>query len=172
MDVLEYWSPAIDWSRFAQGAVSDPMWRSFKGLVRLCHCVEHWREARRSLRLTRAPQPFYTPETRYARRKREDEWKQPIRECETHMHRAAYLADERVAEMSHLPTAGAEGTSDWKLLAAAALSIGRSLGPEQARYKSVAFDAFDAAELSEPDPSVIARQWLIRAGYSDHRPQL
>jgi hypothetical protein len=91
------------------------------------------------------------------------------------MHRAAYLADEKVAEMSHLPTAGAEGTSDWKLLAAAALSIGRSLGHEQARYKSVAFDAFDAfdaAELSEPDPSVIASQWLVRAGYSDHRPQL
>jgi hypothetical protein len=63
MDVLEYWSPLIDWSRFAQGAVSDPMWRSFKDLVLLCHCAEHWREILRSLRLTRALQPYYTPET-------------------------------------------------------------------------------------------------------------
>jgi hypothetical protein len=142
MDVLEYWSPAIDWSHFAQGAVSDPMWRSFKDLILLCHCVEHWRETRRSLRLTRPPQPFYTPETRYARKKRQDEWKRPIMDCETHMHRAAYLADEKIAGMSYLITPADEGKPDWKLWFAAALSIGRSLGHDHARYKSIAFDTF------------------------------
>jgi hypothetical protein len=95
MDVTEYWAPEIDWSRFVQGAVSDPMWRSFKDLVTLCHCVEHWRELLRSLRLTRAPAAYYTPETRHARKKRLDEWKRPITECENHMHRSAHLADEK-----------------------------------------------------------------------------
>jgi hypothetical protein len=172
MDVLEYWSPTIDWSRFAQGTVSDRMWRSSKDLILLCHCAEHWRETLHSLRLTRPPQPYYTPETRHARKKREDEWKRPIRECETHMHRAAHLADDKVAEMSYLITPADKGTHSWNLHFAAALSIGRSLGHERARYKSVAFDVFDAAELSEPDPSTIASRWLARAGCADQQPQL
>lgn len=171
MDVLEYWSPDIDWSRFSQGSVSDQMWRSFKDLVLLCHCVEHWRETRRSLRLTRAPQPFYTPETSYARRKRQDEWKRPIRDSENHMHRAAYLAEEKVAEMSYLIKATDKGEPDWNLWWAAALSIARSLGHEGARYKSVAFDAFDAAELVDAEPEAVARRWLASAGYSDQHPR-
>ena len=171
MDVIEYWAPPIDWSRFTQGAVSDRIWRAFKNLVILCHCVEHWREERRSLRMTRQPLPLY-PESPYMRKKRDDEWKRPITECENRMHRAAYLADSTLAAMSHLITPADEGTPDWNLVTAVAFSIGSSLGHEQARYKSVAFDSFDAAELSEPDPSVTAMQWLARAGYSDHRPQL
>jgi hypothetical protein len=166
MDVLKYWSPTIDWNCFAQGAVSDRMWSGFKDLVILCHCVEHWREAVHSHRMSRPRAPLHTPETPYRRKKRLDEWRQPIRECDTHMHRAAHLADEKLDWMSNLPTAANEDTPDWKLLAAAALSIGKSRGHEQARYKSVAFDAFDVTELSEPDPSVIASQWLVMAGYS------
>ncbi|SDS18984.1 hypothetical protein [Bradyrhizobium canariense] len=172
MDVLEYWAPRIDWSRFAQGAVSDRMWRAFKDLVMLCHSVEHWREVHRSLQMTRPPQPYYMPESRHYRKKRLDEWKRPITQSENHMHRAAHLADEKVAEISYLISPADEGTPDWNLYFAAALSIGRTLGHERARYKSVAFDAFDAAELSEPDPSVIASQWLIRAGLPHRQPHL
>jgi hypothetical protein len=172
MDVIEYWAPRIDWSRFSQGAVSDRMWNAFKDLVQLCYCVEHWRELFRSQSLTRAPQPYYTPESRHMRKKRLDEWKRPIKGSENHMHRAAYLADSKVADVSYLISPADKGSPDWNLWFAAALSIGRSLGHERARYKSIAFNAFDAAELSEPDPSIIASQWLVRAGYTDQQPCL
>lgn len=168
-DVLEYWQPMIDWSCFAQGAISDGMWLTFKDLVLLCHCCEHWCETVRSLRITRPPLRLYTPDGRKAH---QHEWKRSIRACEGHMHRAAYLADEKIAEMSYLIGPPADkGNPDWNLYWAASLSIGRSLGHERARYKSVAFDAFDAAELSEFDPSVIATQWLTRAGYIHHQPR-
>jgi hypothetical protein len=88
------------------------------------------------------------------------------------MHRAAYLADSKVADVSYLISPADKGSPDWNLWFAAALSIGRSLGHERARYKSIAFNAFDAAELSEPDPSIIASQWLVRAGYTDQQPCL
>jgi hypothetical protein len=165
MDVLEFWSPTIDWSRFAQGAVSDRMWRAFKDLVKLCHCVEHWREDHRALARTRSPKPLY-PESVYMRKKRFDEWKQPQTISENHMHRAANLAIEKVGQMSHLAPTD-EGNPDWKLCAAAVFSFGISLGQTHARYKSLALDAFDAAELSQSDPSVIASQWLANAGYTD-----
>jgi hypothetical protein len=171
VDVLEYLSPSIDWRRFAQGAVSDPMWRNFKDLVLLCHCVEHWRETLRFLSFTRPPQPSYTPESRHYRKKRLDEWTRPINESENHMHRAAHLADEKIAEMSYLVSPVGRGSSDCNLYFAASLSIGRSLGHERARYKSVAFGLFDAAQLAEPDPSIIASKWLIEAGYADRQPR-
>jgi hypothetical protein len=88
------------------------------------------------------------------------------------MHRAAYLANEKVTGMSYLITPADEGKPNWKLWFAAALSIGRSLGHDHARYKSVAFDAFDAAELINPDPSIIASGWLTTAGYLDQQPRL
>jgi hypothetical protein len=81
------------------------------------------------------------------------------------MHRAAHLADEKVAEMSYLVASTDEGAPDWNLYFASALAICRSLGHERARYKSVAFDSFEATtELSGTDPSVTAGRWLIRAG--------
>jgi hypothetical protein len=119
VDVLEYLSPSIDWRRFAQGAVSDPMWRNFKDLVLLCHCVEHWRETLRFLSFTRPPQPSYTPESRHYRKKRLDEWTRPINESENHMHRAAHLADEKIAEMSYLVSPVGRGSSDCNLYFAA-----------------------------------------------------
>lgn len=170
MDVLEYWRPKIDWTRFDQGAVSDQMWSPFGQLVQLCHCVEHWRENHRSLSLSRPPAPYYTPESRHYRKKRLDEWKRPIQAAENHMHRAAHLADDKVAEMSYLIAPTDQGKPDWNLYLASALSIGRSLGHLRARYRSVAFDQFDAAELSEPDPSRTASRWLERAGLTDQQP--
>jgi hypothetical protein len=167
MDVLAYWSPTIDWSRFTQGHISDPMWRSFKDLVQLCHCAEHWRELARSQRFnTRPPTPIHK-ESPYMRRKRRDEWERPIREMESHFHRAAHLADEKVAEMSYLISAADEGKPDWKLWWAVSLSIDRSFGHTGARYKTVALDEFDAAaELTDVNPSHITGRLLARAGYS------
>ena len=86
MDVLDYWGPTIDWTRFDQGDVSDQMWTAFRQLVQPCHCVEHWRESHRALSLTRPPSPLYTPESRHYRKKRLDEWKRPIQGAENHMH--------------------------------------------------------------------------------------
>jgi hypothetical protein len=172
MDVLEHWTPTINWGGFAQSGMSDRMWKAFKDLVQLCHCFEHWREAHRALSLTRAPAPYYKPETRHAKQKRIDEWKRPIREAEGHMHRAAHLADEKVAEISYLVNPPDEGTPDWKIYWAAALSIGRSLGHQRARYKCLAIDSFDAAQLAESNPRDIAQRWLTAAGYTEAQPML
>jgi len=109
---------------------------------------------------------------RHYRKKRLDAWKRPINEAENHMHRAAHLADDKVAEMSYLIGPSDEDTPDWNLYFAAALSIGRSLGHLRARYKSVAFDQFYTAELSEPDPIRTATRWLERAGLPDQQPIL
>jgi hypothetical protein len=172
MDVLQYWSPTIDWNLFAQGAVSDPMWRAFKELVTLCHCVEHWHKDRRGLQMTRAPRSLY-PESSHAKKKSLDERKRAIDVSDNRIHRAAHLANEKIIEMSHLTSPGdPEGTApDFRLCAAAVLSIGRSLGHERARYKSVAFDSFDAATELSLEPDITANHWLVRAGYPDSQPQ-
>jgi hypothetical protein len=44
MDVLEYWTPAVDWGQFHQGPLSDRMWSAFKNLVLLCHAAEYLRQ--------------------------------------------------------------------------------------------------------------------------------
>jgi hypothetical protein len=161
--------PPIDWSRFAQGSVSDPMWQSFMGLVKLCHCVEHWRNSSQSARRTRRPKPLY-PESPHMRRKNQDEWDQPMKEDENRMHRAANLACENFTDMSHL--AVDQGTPDWKLFKATDLSVHPSLGQTNARYKSIALEAFDSAELANTEPDVIASKWLNNAGYANQGPHL
>ena len=102
MDVLQYWCPHIDWSRFDQGAIPEEMWQRFKQLVQLCHAYRYWEEATRAQRAT-PPRPFYE-ESAYKRRKRQQEWKGQIDRCKGHMYRAAYLAADKMAEMSHLVT--------------------------------------------------------------------
>jgi hypothetical protein len=169
MDTPASWSPSIDWTRFAQDTVSDPMWHAFLELVSLCHCVEHWREASRSIRMTRPARPVFYQESSH--KKLVDEWKQGITDCENKMHRAAHLADNKVREMSRIAPTD-EGNPDWKLCAATALSMGISLGRAQTRYKSLALDTFYAALLTNSDPSVIASFWLENAGYTGQLPQL
>ena len=171
MDTPASWSPSIDWTRFAQGAVSDHMWHAFLDLVRLCHCVEHWREAARSLRMTRPAKPIFYQESSY--KKLIDEWRQGIADCENKRHRAAHLADDKVREMSRIaPTPTYEGDPDWHLGAATALSMGISLGRARTRYESLALDAFDAAQLTNSNPIAIATIWLENAGYAGQQPQL
>jgi hypothetical protein len=170
MNILASWSPSIDWNRFAQGTVSNPMWHAFTDLVKLCHYVEHWREAARSLRMTRPAKPLYT-ESIHMKKQSVDEWRQGITDCEDRMHRAAHLADDKVREMSRIAPTNV-GDSDCNLCAATALSMGISLGRARTRYKSLALDAFDAAQLTNSEPSAIASLWLESAGYTGQLPHL
>jgi hypothetical protein len=169
MDTPASWSPSIDWTRFAQGSVSDHTWHAFLDLVQLCHCVEHWREAARSLRMTRPSKPLFYQESSY--KKLVNEWRQGITDYESKRHHAAHLADDKVREMSRIAPAD-EGNPDWKLCAAAARSMGISLGRAQTRYKSLALDTFYAALLTNSDPSALASFWLESAGYTGQQPQL
>ena len=169
MDTPAFWSPSIDWTRFAQGTVSDPMWYAFLDLVSLCHCAEHWREAARSLRMTRPAKPIFYQESSY--KKLINEWRQGITDCENKRHRAAHLADDKVREISRIAPTDEDGP-DWHLCAATALSMGISLGRAQTRYKSLALDAFDAAQLTGSDPIAIASLWLENAGYAGQLPHL
>jgi hypothetical protein len=50
--------------------------------------------------------------------------------------------------------------------------MGISLGRARTRYKSLALDAFDAAQLTNSDPMALANFWLENAGYTDQHPQL
>jgi hypothetical protein len=143
------------------------MWHAFTDLVKLCHCVEHRREAARSLRMTRPAKPLYLD----MRKQRTDEWRQGITDCEDRMHRAAHLADDKVREMSRIAPTD-EGDPDWKLCEATALSMGISLGRARTRYKSLALDVFDAGQLTSSDPIAIASLWLEKAGYTGQLPQL
>jgi hypothetical protein len=120
MDIFEG-MPPIDWSRFAQGSVSNPMWQSFTGLVKLCHCVEHWRNSAQSARYTRRPKPLY-PQSPHMKRENQAEWDEAAEDYEARMRRAAHLAGEQLLSMSQM--AVNEGTPDWKLCATVALLIG------------------------------------------------
>jgi hypothetical protein len=146
------------------------MWHAFTDLVQLCHCVEHWRETARSLRMTRPAEPLF-PESIHMRKQRVDEWRQGIADCVDRMHRAAHLADDKVREMFRLAPID-EGNPDWKLCAATALSMGISLGRAQTRYKSLTLDAFYASLLTNSDRRIIASFWLESAGYTGQQPQL
>ena len=169
MDAIRQWSPAIDWSRFAQGDISDPMWHGFRGLVVLCHEVKYRGETSRSLRLTKPFRPL-DPESPAMKKKRLDQWKQPIKDSDAKMHRAAYLASAKLAEMRGLIVD--KGEPDSKLWRAAVLSIEPSRRYNHARYKSVALEAFDAAELNYSDPRAVADRWLDNAGYPNQGLQL
>jgi hypothetical protein len=155
MDIFEG-MPPIDWSRFAQGSVSNPMWQSFTGLVKLCHCVEHWRNSAQSARYTRRPKPLY-PQSPHMKRENQAEWDEAAEDYEARMRRAAHLAGEQLLSMSQM--AVNEGTPDWKLCATVALLI----GPKPPRIKSVALEAFDAAALTNAEPDAIATVWLHNA---------
>src|ERR1700721_1840535 len=146
------------------------MGHSFLDLVKLCHCVEHWREAPPSLRLTTRPsKPLFYQESSY--KKLVNDWRQEITDSESKRHRAAPLPDGKVREMSRIAPTD-EGNPDLNLSAAAALSMGISLGRAQTRYKSLALDAFDAAQPAGSHPSAIASLWLENAGYAGQQPQL
>lgn len=172
MDVLEYWAPCDRLGQFHQGPLSDRMWSAFKNLVLLCHAAEYWRDAVRANRLTAQPRPMYTLKlgicARSALTSGAGHFGNPKPICtvppswQTRRCRNAYLIGP-----------GDQGKPDHSLWFACALSVGRSLGHERARYKSVAFSAFNAdADLAGADPSVTAKRWLTNAGFADADPTL
>ena len=167
MDVLEYWHPSVSWTGFKQGAVSERMWSHFCQLVQLCHAHGHWQKVTQNIRLTPPRPSVYGPESKYQRNKRRNEWKGEINRAEGHMHRAAYLAAERISAMSYLLTNDDEGKPDWNMYWALRLAVRHQPNHAQARCKVAAFEAFEADAELQGDPLDIARRWSAAVGYND-----
>jgi hypothetical protein len=151
MNTFDSWSPSIDWTRFAQGPVSDPMWHAFREVVRLCHCYEHWRQEAHEAEIK-----YLQGNIRYGL---------SISDSKDKMRDAAELADKKIAEMNHAATT--EGNPDFILCTAVAVSV-MGLGGSFARkrYRSLVLDTFDAAQLNNTSPMIISRRWQKNAGYS------
>jgi hypothetical protein len=106
-------------------------------------------------------------ESKYQRNKHRNEWKREIERAEGHMNRAAFLAAEKIAEMSYLISTDDEGKPEWNMYWALRLAVRHQLNQAHMRCKAAAFKAFDAdVELSD-EPVEIARRWSQAAGYSD-----
>jgi hypothetical protein len=159
-----HWRPRIDRSRFHQGAISDKMWVKFEQLVQLCHAYRYWQQVCLKKRLP--PPDRVEQESKYSRKKRHDEWKREIHRSEHHMHNAALLATDKIAEMSLLISNGdPDDTQDRKLHCALRLAIAPFPRPERGRFSAAAFRAFDADCELKDRPEEIASRWLGHAGY-------
>jgi len=163
MDVLEYWQPTIDWSKFKQGGVSDAMWRGFCDVVQLCHAREYWREAAEKRRLTRLPKSM-NRESEYTRRKRRNEWKAQGDRLVGHMNCAGHRIQEKMAQLSTLFEASDQGKPDWTMWFALRLAVRDQPFHERSRSGAAAFEEFDADEQLHGEPAKIAQRWLSKAG--------
>jgi hypothetical protein len=99
----------------------------FEMPVQLCHAFRHWKQRVRDTSVTPPRQYAEAAETAQQFKKRREEWRRELRQRETHMHRAGYLADDKLANMSYLIGPADEGKPDWALWWAARLAIGRAL---------------------------------------------
>jgi hypothetical protein len=162
MDVLEYWNPNIDWSKFDQGSITDDIWKHFKELVQLCHAFRHWEEATTDIRLSPPRQWEWPPESARQFKKRQDQWKAEVRRREGHMNRAGFLADQQIAEMSYLVSKDDEGTSAWKMYFALRVAVAEA---PHLRCKAAAFEGFNANGELDGEVAEIALRWLIQGGY-------
>jgi hypothetical protein len=154
MDVLEYWSPDIDWNRFTRGPLSSPMWSQFKQLAQLCHAHQHWSEEVRRIRLS-PPRRSDVGEENIERRRAQ--WQHEVERAEGHMHRAATLAAEKMSGMRRLVQGG---TPERKLFDALSLATDLLGYHANARCWAAAFDSFDGTEELADDAQVIADRWL------------
>lgn len=157
MTIFEYSMPNVDWSRFTPGPISTRMWSTFKDFVQLSHAQIHWAKVVQQIRLSPpGPSPFGN-ETKYQRKKRHDEWKRKIERAEKPMNRAAFLANQKLAEMSYLISNQDEGKPDYKLHFAL-----RMIVPSQeiGKWETVAFTSFDGETEMDGEPSEIAARWL------------
>jgi hypothetical protein len=152
MNTFDSWSPSIDWTRFAQGTVSDPMWHAFLDLVRLCHCVEHWREA-----MSNAEKQYFEGKLRSSI---------SIAENKNKMNVVVDLAEKTIEEMTRMAPKN-EDEPDFKLCHAVVAAVkGMPHKFAQRGYRCLALDAFDAAQLTNSDPIIISKRWRENAGYS------
>jgi hypothetical protein len=161
MDVLEYWEPSIDWSRFDQGDLHSDIWNPFTKLVRLCHAFRYWDDAAESARRERVPAPI-NPESRSSRTKRKAEYGLVIKGLKDHKVRAAYLAAEKLSEIHSLlrrePSFSPEGP-EWKCYLALECAVESLPHYERGHYGAAAFDSFDAKVELTGDPFPIAQRW-------------
>jgi hypothetical protein len=165
MDVLEYWQPSIDWTKFKQGPVSNAMWSDFRELVQLCHAYRHWQEAAQSQQASLPGSTTYS-ERSHMRSRRRRERRVENRQIEGHMLRAAYLAAEKMAVMSkRLGPDREHPAADYKLYLTLLLAIAPLPNHERARCRAAAFEAFNAATELSGSPQDSARRWLDQAGY-------
>ncbi|MGB0084630.1 MAG: hypothetical protein WBP94_04555 [Rhodomicrobiaceae bacterium] len=162
MDVLAYHNPAIDWTRFQQGGISDGGWQIFGEIVQLSWAWKHWDKAAQAALFSRPPAPLYR-ESDYMRRKRKQEWQRSIDRLKGHKMGAAFLAAERVNALGAIGSRQ-EGTPDWYL----SLAIYQSLGPEflhpyigheRANFAVLAFAEFDAGIEVTENPGAVASRW-------------
>src|SRR5208282_5858709 len=116
MDVLQYYDPPIDWSKFAQGPLRSDFWNMFRNVVRLCHAYKHWDEEAKREQRTRPPSPLY-PLSRYGRQKQASEKRDAVRRLEGHKYRAAFSVSEVISNMTRL------------------FEIGTTLSPEGPEFK-------------------------------------
>ena len=164
-EVLRYWHPQIDGSRFHKGAISDEMWVHFKQFVQLCHAYRHWQQVSFKLRF---PPPRQSREvgSNHSRKKRYNEWRSEICRSEGHMYNAAYLAADKMTDMSRLiGDAGQDDRLDWKLYTALRLAVDPFPKHERGRFSAAAFRAFDADCELQGKSEEIASKWLRHAGY-------
>jgi hypothetical protein len=99
-DVLDHWRPTIVWGLFNQGPISDPAWACFKQIVELCHAVRHWDEDLQSRRLSPPLSYDFPAESTREFGRRRDQWQGDIRQNQTHLDRARFLADQTVVALS------------------------------------------------------------------------
>ena len=159
VDVLEYWMPTIDWSRFTSGAISPRVWSAFKEIVQLSHAQIHWAKVAQQIRMAPpGPSPFGN-ETKYQRKKQHDEWKREIERVVKHMNRAAFLADRKIVEMSYMISNEDKGKPDYKLYIALRTVVLPSQGYVSAKWESFAFTSFNGENELDREPSEIAARW-------------
>lgn len=165
MDVLQYWQPTIDWTKFDQGGVSGEMWAKFKELVQLCQAYQHWEKATHEARRERPSRPLHG-ESAYMRRKHQAEWKRRAEVPEGHINRAGFLAASKIAEMSYLIGPSDKGSADGTMWIALRLTAAyRPLRENEGRYNALAFKSFNANDELQGEPPQIAVRWLKVAGY-------
>jgi hypothetical protein len=120
----------------------------------------------RGQRASRQPRPAYK-ESAYQRSKRQKEWKRNIERCEGHMHRAAYLAANKMAEKSHLVTNDRTNPA-WNLWLALWLALAYQPYHDRALCNAAAFEGFIVdTELQQASAEDAAVRWLNKAGYTD-----
>jgi hypothetical protein len=164
MDVLDYWHPQIDWSRFRRGAISNEMWTHFQQFVQLCHAYRHWQHVTVKMRVP-PPRPSIDAESEYVRKKHRNEWKNEVHRSEGHLYRAAHLAADKMAAMSRLIGDADPHGPDWKLYAALRLAVAPFPKHERGRFSAAALRAFDADRELQDRSDEIASRWLEQAGY-------
>jgi hypothetical protein len=165
IEPLTYSHPQIGKSRFCKGAVSDKMWVHFTQFVQLCHAYRHWQQVCLKMRFPPPDKPA-GQESKYARKKRYDEWKSEIHKSERYMYNISRLAAGKLAVMLRLlDGADPHESLDEKLCSALRLAVAPFPKHERGRFSAAAFRSFDADCELRRRPDEIASRWLRHAGY-------